>query len=70
MKVREAMKRLNDEGWTIARQKGDHRQYTHPDKPGRRVTISGHPRDEMDPKTRGSVAGQAGWDKEGDNNGN
>jgi len=43
MKVREAIKLLEREGWFLVTQRGSHRQYKHPYKPGR-VTIAGHPK--------------------------
>jgi predicted RNA binding protein YcfA (HicA-like mRNA interferase family) len=39
--------------------KGSHRQYKHPAKPGR-VTIAGHPGDDLAPGTLASVLKQAG----------
>ena len=62
MKVREIMKRLNREGWYIDRQRGSHRQYKHPDKPGR-VTVSGKPSDDVHPDTLHDMYDQAGWGK-------
>jgi predicted RNA binding protein YcfA (HicA-like mRNA interferase family) len=38
--------------------KGSHRQYKHPTKPGR-VTIAGHPNDDLAPGTLSSVFKQA-----------
>jgi len=40
LKVREVIKRLEADGWYLARTKGSHRQFKHPDKPGT-VTVSG-----------------------------
>jgi predicted RNA binding protein YcfA (HicA-like mRNA interferase family) len=37
---------------------GSHRQYKHPEKPGR-VTIAGHPNDDVHPKTLNSIFKQA-----------
>jgi predicted RNA binding protein YcfA (HicA-like mRNA interferase family) len=34
MKVRDVIKRLEEDGWRLARTKGSHRQYHHPAKPG------------------------------------
>jgi predicted RNA binding protein YcfA (HicA-like mRNA interferase family) len=34
MKVRDVIKRLEQDGWRIARTKGSHRQFHHPAKPG------------------------------------
>ncbi|MEH1921947.1 type II toxin-antitoxin system HicA family toxin [Nostoc sp.] len=42
MKVREVIKRLEADGWYLARSKGSHRQFKHPDKPGT-VTVAGKP---------------------------
>ncbi|MHC5743648.1 MAG: type II toxin-antitoxin system HicA family toxin [Nostoc sp.] len=42
MKVREVIKRLESDGWYLARTKGSHRQFKHPDKPGT-VTVAGKP---------------------------
>ena len=40
MKVKEIIRRLEEDGWYLARTKGSHRQYKHPIKPGT-VTIPG-----------------------------
>lgn len=40
MKVREVIKRLEEDGWYLARTRGSHRQYKHPIKKGT-VTVSG-----------------------------
>ena len=62
MKVRDVLKRLNDEGWQQVRMKGDHRQFKHPTQPGR-VTVPGHPGDDVHPDTLRSIYQQAGWGK-------
>jgi predicted RNA binding protein YcfA (HicA-like mRNA interferase family) len=59
-KVREVMRRLEHDGWTLIATKGSHRQYTHPTKPGR-VTVPGHPSDDLAPSTWASIQRQAGW---------
>ena len=41
-KVRDAIRLVERDGWTLVRTRGSHRQYHHPDKPGT-VTIPGHP---------------------------
>ena len=41
MKVRDAIRRLENDGWRLVRTKGSHRQFHHPSKPGT-VTIAGH----------------------------
>jgi predicted RNA binding protein YcfA (HicA-like mRNA interferase family) len=58
MKVRDVIKLVEGDGWFLIVTKGSHRQYKHPTKPGR-VTISGHPSDEMAPGTLNSVFKQA-----------
>ena len=57
--VREAIRLVEEDGWVLARQKGSHRQYHHPMKPGT-VTIAGKPSLELDPKTERSIRRQAG----------
>ena len=42
MKVRDVIKRLEQDGWRIARTKGSHRQFHRPAKPGT-DTVAGHP---------------------------
>jgi predicted RNA binding protein YcfA (HicA-like mRNA interferase family) len=59
VKVRDVLKTLHQDGWILKNQEGSHRQYVHPRKPGK-VTIAGHPSDELDPKTRKSILKQAG----------
>jgi predicted RNA binding protein YcfA (HicA-like mRNA interferase family) len=61
VKVREVLERLHDEGWRVARQRGSHRQFVHPDYPGRRVTVAGHPRLDIPKGTLNSIFKQAGW---------
>jgi predicted RNA binding protein YcfA (HicA-like mRNA interferase family) len=59
MKVREAIKMIEDDGWEMAARKGtNHRQFKHKIKPGR-VTISGNPGDELAPGTLNSILKQA-----------
>jgi predicted RNA binding protein YcfA (HicA-like mRNA interferase family) len=41
---------------------GSHRQLKHSTKSGR-VTVSGHPADDIHPKTLKSILTQAGWKK-------
>lgn len=51
MKIRDVLKLLREDGWLLKNQEGSHRQYVHPVKPGK-VTIAGHPSEELDPKTK------------------
>ncbi len=59
MTVRELLRIIEKDGWFIVAQKGSHRQYKHPAKPGR-VTIAGHPNDDLAPGTLNSILRQAG----------
>ncbi|MEW5941181.1 MAG: type II toxin-antitoxin system HicA family toxin [Chloroflexota bacterium] len=58
MKVRDVIKLIEADGWYVHVTKGSHRQFKHPSKSGR-VTISGHPSDEMAPGTLNSVLKQS-----------
>ena len=59
LKVRDAIKLVEREGWLLVNFEGSHRQYKHPTKKGR-VTVAGHPSMDLDPKTRTSILKQAG----------
>ena len=59
MKVRDIIKVLELDGWYLKATKGSHRQYKHPTKSGR-VTLQGHPGDDLAPGTLNSVLKQAG----------
>ncbi|MBW0001629.1 MAG: type II toxin-antitoxin system HicA family toxin [Verrucomicrobia bacterium] len=59
MRVREAIKLIENDGWFLVRTRGSHRQYKHPQKPGL-VTIAGKPGDELAPGTTNSILKQAG----------
>jgi predicted RNA binding protein YcfA (HicA-like mRNA interferase family) len=50
---------LKKEGWRLVRQRGSHRQFTHPTKPGV-VTVAGSPAQDLHPKTAASAMKQAG----------
>ena len=64
MKTRDVIKAIEEDGWYQVYQKGSHRQYKHPDKKGR-VTIAGHPGDDLATGTLNSVLKQAGIKKSG-----
>jgi predicted RNA binding protein YcfA (HicA-like mRNA interferase family) len=49
---------LVDGGWFLARTKGSHRQYKHPEKPGL-VTIAGQLGHDLPPGTLSSILKQA-----------
>jgi predicted RNA binding protein YcfA (HicA-like mRNA interferase family) len=59
MKVRDAIRMIEDDGWYLVATRGSHRQFKHPTKPGR-VTIAGKPSDDLAPGTRNSIIKQAG----------
>ncbi len=61
MNSRDLIRRLEAEGWMLARTKGSHRQYRHPSKPGL-VTVP-HPKRDLPIGTLRSIAKQAGWSK-------
>jgi predicted RNA binding protein YcfA (HicA-like mRNA interferase family) len=58
MKIRDMIKLIEADGWYLVRTEGSHRQYKHPTKSGR-VTIAGHPNDDLAPGTLNSVFKQA-----------
>ncbi len=59
MKVRDIIRVIEQDDWSLVATRGSHRQYKHPSKPGR-VTIAGKPSDDMAPGTLNSVLKQAG----------
>ncbi|HEY3412686.1 MAG TPA: type II toxin-antitoxin system HicA family toxin [Armatimonadota bacterium] len=62
MKVRDVLRRLNEDGWVLVRTTGSHRHFRRPNRSGI-VTVSGHPSDELAPGTLRSIYRQAGWEK-------
>ena len=50
---------LREDGWIGVATKGSHLQLKHPSKPGR-VTVAGHPSDDLAPGTLKSILVQAG----------
>ena len=59
MKVRDLIKLVEADGWRQIKTRGSHRQFKHGTKPGR-VTVAGHPGDDVRPGTLKSVLAQAG----------
>ena len=59
MKVRDAIKLIEDDGWYLVRTRGSHRHYKHPTKPGL-VTIAGHPGVDIPKGTMNSILKQSG----------
>lgn len=58
MKVRDIIRLIEQDGWYHVDTKGSHRQYKHPTKLGR-VTIAGHPNDDLAQVTLNSILKQA-----------
>jgi predicted RNA binding protein YcfA (HicA-like mRNA interferase family) len=59
MKVKEIIKVLQEDGWSLMRTRGSHRQFKHPSKPGT-VTVSGKASVDIPPGTLNSILKQAG----------
>lgn len=59
LKVRDVIHLIESDGWFQVRQRGSHRQFKHPTKPGL-VTVAGKPGEEFAPGTLNSVLKQAG----------
>lgn len=57
MKVREAIKMLEADGWFVVATRGSHRQFKHRTKPGR-VTVAGKMKDDLAPGTLNSILKQ------------
>jgi predicted RNA binding protein YcfA (HicA-like mRNA interferase family) len=62
MKVRTIIKMLYQDGWSIVAIRGSHRQFKHPNKPGR-VTVPGRLGDDLAVGTFKSILQQAGLEK-------
>lgn len=58
MKVRDVIKVIEADGWYQVDTRGSHRQYKHTTKAGR-VTIAGHPGDDIAAGTLNSILKQA-----------
>jgi predicted RNA binding protein YcfA (HicA-like mRNA interferase family) len=59
VKIRDVIRHIEADAWKQVRQRGSHRQFKHPRKPGL-VTIAGKPGDDLAPGTLNSVLKQAG----------
>ena len=59
MKSADIIKRLESEGWYLARVKGSHHQFKHPEKPGL-VTVP-HPNSDFAVGTLRNIFRQADW---------
>lgn len=59
MKVKEIINIIEQDGWSLVRTKGSHRQYKHPTKAGL-VTVPGKLSADLAPGTLNSILKQAG----------
>jgi predicted RNA binding protein YcfA (HicA-like mRNA interferase family) len=59
VKVREAIRLIEQDGWFIVVTRGSHRQFKHRTKIGR-VTVAGKPSHDLSPGTVNSILKQAG----------
>ena len=59
LKIKMVVNRIVNDGWYLDRQRGSHRQFRHPVKPGI-VTIAGKDSADIAPGTYNSVLRQAG----------
>jgi predicted RNA binding protein YcfA (HicA-like mRNA interferase family) len=59
MKVKELIKLIEADGWYYSYTRGSHRHFEHPIKKGK-VTIPGHPNDDVSKGTYKSIIRQAG----------
>jgi len=65
VKVKEVIKLLEEDGWYLARTKGSHRQFKHPNKSGA-VTVSGRQSIDVPRGTLNSIFKQAGLKERGE----
>jgi predicted RNA binding protein YcfA (HicA-like mRNA interferase family) len=56
--IRDVIRRIEADGWSLVATRGSHRPYKHPTKPGR-VTLAGKPSDDIAPGTLNSILKQA-----------
>lgn len=63
MKVKDVIKKLEQDGWYLARTKGSHRQYKHPVKLGT-ITVAGKPSIDIPIGTLKSILRQAQLEEE------
>jgi predicted RNA binding protein YcfA (HicA-like mRNA interferase family) len=61
--VREVIRKLTDDGWIEVAQRGSHRQFKHPTKPGK-VTVAGKMSDDVRIGTLKSILRQAVLERE------
>lgn len=61
MKVRDILSLIKDDGRVQVRQRGSHRQFQHPNRPGG-LTVAGHPSRDLPEWIVNSIMKQAGID--------
>ena len=61
-KVSDILELLRTDGWVQVAQRGSHRQFVHPQKPGR-VTVSGKPSRDLPHAIHRSILKQAGLNR-------
>jgi len=59
MKFREIIRVIEEDGWRLVAQRGSHRQFEHPTKPGK-VTVAGKPNQDVPVGTAMNILRQAG----------
>jgi predicted RNA binding protein YcfA (HicA-like mRNA interferase family) len=59
MKIADAIRSIERDGWRQIGQRGSHLRFKYPEKPGR-VTVAGKPSDDVAPGTMKSLLKQAG----------
>ena len=59
MKVKELLKKLEDDGWYLVRTRGSHRQFKHGTKSGT-ITVAGKPSVEVPKGTLNAILKQSG----------
>ena len=62
MKIRDLIRLLQNGGWYLARTRGSHRQFKHPDRSGT-VTVAGKLGADVPPGTLNAILKQAGLKK-------
>ena len=60
-KVRDLIRKLKADGWTLLRVRGSHHHFTHPTRPGVVTVAYDQEGDEIPNGTLSSIFKQAGW---------
>lgn len=63
MKIKDVIKKLEQDGWYLAKTRGSHRQYKNPFKKGK-VTVAGKPSKDVPTGTLKSILQQAQLNEE------